>query len=94
MSGQFNTLTLKWGTLKAWDFTGSEKAIELIQRWSNLGVCASAALQRNTDEQKQLICQIIDECNDPRGIYLSWNDVYVSKEEAKKYVLDYEKEKA
>jgi len=27
-----NYLTLKWGTLKAWNFEGNEKAIELMSR--------------------------------------------------------------
>ena len=46
-------------------------------------------MQENTIEQKELICQMIDAANLPDGVYLSWDGKYVSKEEAKKYVMNY-----
>lgn len=90
-SGQYNTLTLKWGTLKAWDFTKSKKAQALIEQWASLGYCESSAAHKDTIEQRELIFQIIDECNDPRGIYLDFCNKYVSKKEAKEYIREYDK---
>lgn len=80
-------LTLKWGTLKAWHLH-SDKGRELLRKYHELGSSLSAMTQRDTPEQKELICQIIDECNAPT-IYLDSDDKDVSKEEAKKYVMEY-----
>jgi len=78
-------ITLKWGTLKAWRLT-SKKGKELLQKYCELGSSFSAIAQRDTPEQKDLICQMIDECS-AETIYLDWDDKDVSKEEAKKYVM-------
>lgn len=80
-------LTLKWGTLKAWDFTHNPKAAALAERYAALGHCVSAMCQEDTKEQKDIIIQMIDavDCD----IYLSWDGRYVSKDEAKKYVAEY-----
>ena len=82
-------LSLKWGTLKAWNLT-SERGQELLRKYHELGACMSAMLQNDTPEQKALICEMIDECN-AETIYLDWDGKDVSKEEAKKYVLEYGK---
>jgi len=79
-------INLKWGTLKAWRIT-SEKGKELLQKWGDLGASCSAMNQKDTPEQKQLICQLIDEV--PGEIYLDWDAKYVSKDEAKRYVMEY-----
>lgn len=84
-----DALTLKWGTLKAWNLT-SEKGKELLREYFDLGNCGSAMAQHDTPEQKDLICQMIDECGADE-IYLDWDGKYVSKEEAKKYVMEYGK---
>lgn len=89
--GNQDHITLKWGTLKSWELT-SEKGGELLKRYRKLGSSMSAMLQRDTPEQKQLICEMIDECN-AETICLDWDGKHVSKEEAKKYVLDYGVEK-
>ena len=80
-------LSLKWGTLKSWDIQDNPKAIELLEKYIEAGASMSAALQRDTPEQKNLICEIIDavDCE----IYLEWDGKYVSKEVAKDYVLTY-----
>jgi hypothetical protein len=79
-------ITLKWGTLKSWQLK-NEKGFELLKKYNEIGSCVSAILQKDTPEQKQLICEMIDTV--PGDIYLDWDDKYVSKEEAKKYVLEY-----
>lgn len=82
-------LSLKWGTLKAWNLT-SERGQELLRKYHALGSSASAMCQHDTPEQKELICQMIDECDAPE-IFLDWDGKYVSKDEAKKYVWSYGK---
>lgn len=84
-----NHLTLKWGTLKAWNVAGNEPAIQLLKRYCEIGASMSAAMQHDTPEQKEIICKLIDLM--PGEIYLDWDDKYVSKEDAKKYVLEYGK---
>ena len=80
-------LTLKWGTLKSWNLT-SDKGRELLKRYVDLGASISAMAQRDTPEQTDIICQIIDECG-AETIYLDWDDKYVTKDEAKRYVMEY-----
>lgn len=81
-------IDLKWGTLKGWKVS-TPKAIELLKRYHEIGASASVMLQHDTPEQKEIICQLIDEV--PGEIYLDWDGKYVSKEEAKKYVREYGK---
>jgi hypothetical protein len=82
-------ITLKWGTLKSWNLT-SERGRELMERYEELGASWSAIAQKDTPEQKELICQMIDVCSAPT-VYLDWNGEEVSKEEAKRYVREYGK---
>ena len=85
-----NYLTLKWGTLKSWDFTHSEKGQELLREYAQIGSYFSAMTQRDTPRQKEIICELIDLC-DGDTIYLDWDGKDVSKQEAKDYVLNYGK---
>lgn len=81
-------IVLKWGTLK--DFRiGSQDGEKLIEKYRSLGT-SSAMTQSYSEEQKEIICRIIDACNANR-ILLDWNGKYVSKHEAKKYVMNYER---
>jgi hypothetical protein len=82
-----NYLTLKWGTIKSCNFAGNPKAEKLLEKYIKLGCCESVMFQKNTDEQKEIVCQLIDSV--PGKIYLEWDSRYVSKKEAKKYVLEY-----
>lgn len=86
-----NYLTLKWGTLKRCDFTHSEKGQELLKEYNQIGSSFSAMAQKDTPRQKEIICELIDLC-DGDTIYLDWDGKYVSKQEAKDYVLNYDKE--
>lgn len=80
-------LTLKFGTLKRWNFDAIPAAQLLFKQYLELGAAASASSQSDTPEQKEIICKLIDLM--PGDIYLDWHDKYITKEEAKKYVLDY-----
>ena len=88
-----NHLTLKWGTLKGWNFSGlpeaQAQAQALLKRYNELGSSMSAMMQHDTPEQKEIVCELIDLM--PGEIYLDWDAKYVSKDEAKKYVLEYGK---
>ena len=83
-------LSLKWGTLKAWDFTGNEEAEKLLKRYGEIGATWGAAQQKDTPEQKEILCKLIDLAYGK--IHLDWDDKYVSKKEAKEYVMNYSKE--
>ena len=90
MKTHVNYITLKWGTLKSWDLTNSEKGMELIKEYCQIGASLSVMMQKDTPRQKEIICELIDLC-DGYTIYLDWDDKYVSKEEAKEYVMNYRK---
>lgn len=80
-------LTLKWGSLKAWNLS-SDKAKKLLEEYFSEGVSMSAIAQHDNPRQKEIICELIDECKDER-IFLDWDDKYITKKEAKKYVTEY-----
>lgn len=84
-------LLLKWGTLKGGDFGKNEAAAAIAQQYADLGMSAlqGAAQQRDTPEQKQLLCDLIDAMNGP--IENDWSGETMTKDEAKKYVLEYER---
>ena len=84
-----NYLTLKWGTLKAYNFEGNEEACKLLKRYGKIGSSVSAMVQKDTPKQKEIICKLIDLT--PGEIYLAWDGKYVSKEKAKEYVMNYDK---
>jgi hypothetical protein len=48
-----------------------------------------AMQQRDTDKQKQAICDLIDAIDGP--IENDWTGEAMTKEEAKKYVLEYKR---
>ena len=79
-------LVLKWGTLKEWHFH-SDEAERLLKQYYALGASASAAMQRDNERQKEIICELIDECNGK--IFDDWSGKKLSKKAAKKYVREY-----
>lgn len=82
-------LTLKWGTLKGWKLDENGPAFAALKRYHEAGtVSMGAALQHDSAEQKQALCELIDAL-DAETIYLDWDGKDVSKDEAKRYVLDY-----
>ena len=77
-------LTLKWGTLKDWHF--EEWARPLMEEYNKIGSSISAVMQKDTQRQKEIICEIIDK-GSFKKVYLDWDGKYVSKKKAKEYVL-------
>lgn len=92
MGERTESLTLKWGTLKAWKFC-QPTTRELLQRYEEIGMSWGAMQQQDTPEQKQLICDLID-AGDFDTVYLDWDGEHVSKERAKEYVMNYGKKAA
>jgi len=74
-------VTLKWGTLKSWHIT-SEEGKKLLSKYSEIGSSFSCMMQKDTPEQKEIICKLIDLV--PGKIFIDWDAKYVSKEKAKK----------
>lgn len=81
------SLTLKWGTLKGWNLERDETK-DILKRYAGLGMKESAMAQRDTPEQKQLICDLIDAV-DCETISNDWSGEDMTKDEAKKYVQTY-----
>jgi len=77
-------LTLKWGTLKSWEF--GDWAKPLFEEYSKIGSSMSAMAQKDTPRQKEIICELIDKGSFEK-VYLDWDGKYVSKDHAKKYVM-------
>jgi len=82
-----NNLTLKWGTLKAWNFGVDKKGQKLLKEYHKLGASMSAMTQKDTPRQKEIICELIDLVDEK--IYLDWDGKYVSQKKAKEYVMNY-----
>lgn len=85
-----NELTLKWGTLKAWNFSNSEKGKKLLREYNEIGSSFSAMAQNDTPRQKEIICELIDLCVSGT-VYLDWDSIYVSNKKAKEYVMTYKR---
>ena len=80
-----NCLTLKWGTVKAWDLE-TEEAKAALRKWATHGVGMSAMMQHDTSAQRQALIDAIDYMDE---IWLDWEGKKVSREEAKEYVRTY-----
>lgn len=92
MSKRKEFLLLKWGTLKDWSGVTNPKALKLIEKYFELGSSMSAAMQHDSLEQKEIICQIIDTLQDGQ-IHSDWSGEEFTKKQAKEYVMNYGKEK-
>lgn len=83
------TLSLKWGTLKSWHLT-TDASRAAFSRYRDAGkMSLSAMAQHDNTAQKTALCELIDVL-DSDQVYLDWDGKYVSKEEAKEYVRNYD----
>ena len=85
MNKYHNSMSLKWGTMKSWDFKGSKEAGKLLNEYANIGYCFSRAMQNDSPRQKEILCELIDLCD---SVYLDWDDEEVTREEAKDYIMN------
>ena len=81
-------VTLKWGTLKSWNIQNPE-TWAIMEKYFELGTSMSAMAQRDSDEQQELLCQVIESIGET--VYLEWDGEYVSVEKAKEYIRNYGK---
>lgn len=81
-------LLLKWGTLKGWKVE-SEACLAALRKYHDGSVSMSAAMQRDSAGQKQALCELIDAIDG--DITNDWSGDRMTKDEAKKYVLEYER---
>lgn len=79
-------LLLKWGTLKGWELE-SDTSMSALRKYADYGYAMSAVAQRDTDEQKQALCELIDAIDGE--IVNDWSGETMTKDEAKKYVMEY-----
>lgn len=80
-------LLLKWGTLKGWRIESVESRAA-AQRYVDAGtVSAGAMAQRDTPGQKAALCDLIEAIDGP--ITNDWSGEEMTKDEAKRYVLEY-----
>jgi len=82
-------LLLKWGTLKGWNVGQNADALAAIERYHDEPTSMGCATQHDTEGQKQAICDLIDAIDGP--ITNDWSGEDMTKDEAKKYVLEYGK---
>lgn len=79
-------LLLKWGTLKDWQIY-SKESYAILTKYLETGVSMSCALQKDTAEQKKIICELID-CLDGK-IQNDLSGDFLTKQEAKDYIMEY-----
>jgi len=88
MKSEQDYLNLKFGSIKEQVFH-SKKAKKLLKEFFKIGMSAGGLIMHeNTERQKQIICELIDEGNFEK-VFLDWDNKYVSKEKAKKYIMKY-----
>ena len=82
-----DSLTLKWGTLKGWKIE-SDAMRAAFKAYAEVGYhSVSAMTQHDPDEQKTALCRLIDATDGE--IWNDWDGVVMSKDAAKKYVMEY-----
>lgn len=79
-------LLLKWGTLKGCKVE-SDAARAALRKYHEEPTTLGAMQQRDTATQQQALCDLIDAIDG--DIQNDWTGDMMSKEEAKKYVLEY-----
>ena len=82
-------LLLKWGSLKSWKMPKDGVCFDLLKKWYDGGFSCSAKLQKDTDEQKKILCELID--NFDGDIINDWDGKTYNKDQAKKYIMEYDK---
>jgi hypothetical protein len=80
------SLRLKWGTIKGWSNL-TEASGALLKEYFSDGVPTSCMDDHPDDRKKAILCKLIDQLDGE--IQNDWSGEMMSKEEAKKYVLEY-----
>ena len=82
-------LTLKFGWLKSWRLT-DQRTPALAKELVNLAASYRRKFIYPTQKERMILCKIIDAAK-IKKVFLDWDGIYVSKSEAKKYILNYGK---
>jgi hypothetical protein len=84
-------LSLKWGSIKGWSGFGPNQ-IAIAKRWQELeGGTISAALSNRSSEINAVVCELIDSVDKNGGKFWNdWLDKYMTAQEAKDYILNYD----
>ena len=80
------SLLLKWGTIKGWEDL-SEQSQEILKRYFADGVSMSCAMDHPDADRKAILCKLIDQFDGK--IQNDWTGEIMSKDGAKKHVLEY-----
>jgi hypothetical protein len=79
------------GTLKGWKLDAEapnyEKCREALERYHAEPISWSAMTQRDSDDQKKALCDLIDLIDGP--VQSDWSGESFTKEEAKIYIREY-----
>lgn len=88
MSKEEDYILLKWGTLKGWKVS-SKESVALLERYDNLGASLSCMAQKDTEEQKNILCELIQQHEG--SIMNDWSGEEYTKEQAIDYIRNYGK---
>ena len=83
-------ILLKWGTLKGYRVADNLVAQGLIKQYMELGASASAMLQEDTSQQKQIICELLRVHQGP--IINDWSGEEMTVDKAVSYIQQYGKD--
>lgn len=81
-------LSLKFASIKDAEFT-TKKEQDLYNKLEKLD---KGGYGPKSEEEILILFKLIDLCKDPKGIFLDWDNKYVSKQKAKKYIIKANKE--
>lgn len=82
------SLNFKWRTLKGWEDVDG-KALELLKEYYKEGVPMSCMQDRPNEDRRKILCELIDAFDG--DIDNDWTGEVMTKDEAKKYVMEYGK---
>ncbi|MCK5612033.1 hypothetical protein KAR91_59735 [Candidatus Pacearchaeota archaeon] len=84
------SITFKWGTIKGWEGL-NEKDIVFFNKYFEDGQSFSCMNDRPNEARKAILCDLIDSFD---GTFFNdWDGENMTKEEAKKYIMEYDKRK-
>lgn len=84
-------LALKWGGIKRiGGYQDNPKFVEMLEEYDVLN--KSRQNNEHTDRQKEIMYEFVDAVDDPNGIYLDWDGIWVDKVGAKAYIQAYGRE--
>lgn len=81
-------MDFKWGTLKGYSLTHNPLTHRILVEYYEEGTSCSVMCQVDTAKQKDILCRAIDSFTG--RIYHDWSGNEMTKEEAKKYVMEYD----